>query len=123
MQKLKNWLPAIIVMTIIFIASSTPGQTINEYGLNKESIQISGHFWFYVFLCFAYYKATKNVVNSILLAILYACTDEFHQIFTPLRSVSLFDIGVDTVAATLTGISLWKLQPHLPQKLRNWLNN
>jgi VanZ family protein len=119
---LTNWLPAIGIMGIIFALSSVKGVTINEIGLGKESYHINGHFVLFVGLCFAYYKATKNILLSVLFTIAYGISDEIHQKFTPGRSSSSFDIFVDSTGAVISGIVLWKLQPYLPKKLKNWLN-
>jgi len=121
--KTKNWISAVLVMTMIFVFSSTSGKTIEDVGLGNEAYHIGGHFVLFIILCFSFYKATKNLLLSILLTILYAVFDEIHQLFVPLRSASLKDILTDTAGSFLSGGILWKLQHLLPQKLKNWLNN
>ena len=121
MKKLNNWLPATSIMLVIFILSSIPGPTIDNAGLKKASLQISAHFILFMFLTLAFYKPTKNILLSIFLTILYAITDEIHQMFTFMRSSSLFDIYVDSLGSLISGIFLWKLLPLLPKKLRDWL--
>lgn len=116
----RNWLYPITMMLVIFIASSIPGKIINESGLGKESYHINGHFILFFILCLSYYKATKNILRSMALGVVYALLDEFHQKFTPLRSVSAFDIFVDTMGVTLGGLLLWKIHI-LPESLKNWL--
>lgn len=123
MKKLTNWIPAILVMTLIFAISSVKGVTINQIGLGKESYHINGHFLLFVLLCLTYYKATKNILLSMFITIMYGISDEIHQKFTPGRSSSMFDIYVDSMGAVLAGIVLWKLQPYLPKILKNWLNS
>jgi VanZ family protein len=122
MQKIKKWYPAIIVMLVIFIVSSVPGKIINDSGLGKESYHINGHFILFLLLTVTYYKATKNILKAILFSFMYALVDEIHQKFTPLRSVSLFDIYVDTIGTVIGGLLLWK-RSVLPDSLRNWLEN
>lgn len=123
MIKLAKWFPAIAVMMTIFVVSSVRGTTINEIGLGKESYHINGHFVLFVFLCISYYKATKSILLSVLFTVIYGVLDELHQLFTPGRSSSFFDIFVDSMGAVLSGLMLWKLQPYLPKKLKNWLNS
>ena len=123
MKKFKDWIPALLIMAVIFILSSIPGPTIDGAGLKKASLQISGHFILFMFLTIALYKSTKNIPLSILLTILYAITDELHQIFTYMRSSSLFDIYVDSLGSLISGFFLWKFLPSLPKKLKNWLKN
>lgn len=51
----------------------------------------------------------------------YAVFDELHQLTILGRSCSIFDLGVDTLGAIISGILLWKLLPTLPKKLKNLL--
>jgi VanZ family protein len=54
----------------------------------------------------------KLCLRSILFSMLYASTDEFHQLFVEGRSGSVRDVMIDTLGATL-GIlfflCLWKI--------------
>ncbi len=60
----------------------------------------------------------SNSIYKIILAIgitsLYGISDEFHQFFTPHRSVDIFDWMADTVGAVTAGflwqMSVYKLQ-------------
>ena len=119
---LLNLIPSFVVMTVIFISSSTPGQVINQTPLSSQQYQISGHYIIFTLLCIAFYKAFKDIALSIYFSIFYAIIDEIHQFFVPLRSSSLFDIFTDTFGILIAGVFLWKLQHILPSKLRIWLN-
>lgn len=119
---MRKWLPSVFLMLVIFITSSVPGNVITSAGLGSEPLHISVHSLLFFLLCFTNYKATKNILLSIVLTIAYGASDEYHQKFTPLRSSSMFDIYTDTAGAIISGIILWKLQPYLPKKLKNWLN-
>jgi len=121
-QKYLNLIPAFIVMSVIWVSSSTPGYVINNAGLGSNKLHVSGHSLIFFLLCFCVYKAKKNVLFSIIFSILYAVIDELNQSFTPLRSASLFDILVDAIGIVLAGLILWKLQPIMPTKLKVWLN-
>ncbi|MGL6106421.1 VanZ family protein [Romboutsia sp.] len=45
----------------------------------------------------------KNIcIKSILVAFIYACTDEFHQLFIPGRSGELRDVLIDTTGAVIS---------------------
>jgi VanZ family protein len=116
-----RWLPALLMMFIIFLVSATPGKVINSVGLGREVYHVNGHFILFFLLCFAYYKATKSLALSWIYTSLYAFFDEYHQKFVPLRSSSVKDIFVDILAATVAILIIWKLQPNLPKKLKNWL--
>lgn len=123
MTMLKRWLPAVTVMTIIFIMSSLTGKIIREAGLGDEGYHISGHFILFFFLCISLYKGTKNVGFSILFTVLYAFTDETHQLFVSERAASFKDIATDSISAFVAGAILWKFYQNLPSKLKNWLSN
>lgn len=42
----------------------------------------------------------RNLIYAILIAFLYACTDELHQSFTPGRTAMVQDVLLDTVGAS-----------------------
>lgn len=109
------------MMVLIFTLSSIPGKIVSATIVGNEPSEISGHFILFIFLCLAFFKATKKIPLSILMTMAYAVFDELHQLYTPGRSCSLFDFSVDTFGAFISGIFLWKLLPTLPKKLRNLL--
>lgn len=122
-KNLESWAPALFMMALIFLSSSTKGSTIDETSFNTETYHIVGHLTLFFFLCISYYKATKNIIYSIILSLIYALFDEYHQKFTLGRSPSLFDIKVDIIGAAVAGICLWKLKVLLPEKLKSWLTS
>ena len=72
-------------------------------------VKKSGHMTVYAALGFALWYALEWKIDwrwlAWLIAFLYACTDEFHQIFTPGRHPSAWDVVIfDNVGAL---ISLW----------------
>jgi VanZ family protein len=40
-------------------------------------------------------------------ATLYACTDEFHQVFVPTRGPSVWDVGIDSTGAAAAVVAIW----------------
>jgi len=116
-----RWGPALFMMAVIFLSSSTKGSTINETAFNTERSHIFGHLVMFFFLCVSFYKGTKNVFKAILFSAFYAFFDEFHQKYTLGRSPSFFDVKIDIIGATAAGLCLWKLQHLLPKKLKSWL--
>lgn len=48
--------------------------------------------------------------RALLLVILYAASDEFHQAFVPSREASVADVLIDTSGAALGLIILWLLK-------------
>lgn len=81
---------------------------IQKIGNMQILVRKSAHFAIYMFLgiltmccaqTFQWCKAYKFDI-SVIFTFLYACSDEFHQLFVPGRSGEFIDICLDTVAAT-----------------------
>jgi VanZ family protein len=115
MAWIRQWGPAILVMTVIYAASSTPHSGLPDLGTWDFFAKKAGHMFGYALLACSYYHAlTRGGIFSrgrlalaLCLAFLYAITDEFHQRFIPGRSPSVYDVLVDTVGASL-GLGLWR---------------
>jgi len=58
----------------------------------------------------------RTAVRSVLIAVLYALTDEFHQIFEPGRTASLMDFGIDTAGAFLGTLGIYRFCPESCRK-------
>ena len=109
-----RWGPACIMMTLIFTASGTPGPALPRFGLLDVFVKKAGHALGYALLGISYLRgltrdrkpSRSQRLLSVMLACLYACTDEFHQRFTPGRTPSVEDILIDTIGAT-AGVGLW----------------
>ena len=121
MRKYANWLPAIFVMIIIYYFSSLSGTRLEAMGLRREIFHFNGHFFLFMALCISYFKATKNIFISIMLTVIYGMLDEFHQVFVPFRSSSLYDLSVDSMGAFVAAGGLWIILPVLPKKLKKLL--
>ena len=52
-------------------------------------------------LCAWQIKWKKLIVYQFLLAFVFACTDEFHQLFVPDRSGKFTDVLIDSVGITV----------------------
>lgn len=121
MKILWRWLPVVIVISIIFCLSSLPGKEIIAAGLGPEQYHIGGHFLMYFVLYITLYRATRSHWKSLLFLVVYAMLDEYHQGFTPGRSVSLKDVIVDTLAGLVGGGLIWILYPKMPKILKSLL--
>ena len=108
-QRIIRWIPAIIIMGIIYIASSTPGFDLPDFGIMDLLAKKGGHLLGYALLGAAYAYACKRdglivrskVILSGILIVLYACIDEWHQSFIPGRNPSFLDIGIDIIGGFL----------------------
>jgi VanZ family protein len=94
MTPLKKWLPAILMMAVIFGFSSIPSKEMPSFGLWDFSVKKLGHACGYGLLAVAYQNGLggKRPWLAWLLAIAYAATDEFHQSFVSGRHASPVDV-------------------------------
>ncbi len=139
MKKLKYFIPAIIWMIFIFIMSHTNGtnssdqsnfiaqiilKVINiDYNTLTFLIRKMAHMSEYALLLFFIYYGFKKsttykytLLLSLLITFLYACSDEFHQLFIPGRSGQLKDVLIDTIGGLfmLFVIYLWQRKKSNP---------
>jgi len=122
MKKLKiqlhNWVPALLIMSVIFWFSSQPPSNLPNFDWADKAVKKGGHMIGYALLAWSYWHALDLKPNNRklawLLAILYAVTDEYHQSFVTGRFPSAFDVFVfDNIGALL---SLWITNLAIKQK-------
>jgi len=112
-QLICRWGPAVLVMGLIFAASSTSGSEIPDFGYLDYVAKKGGHLIGYALLGAAFIYALNHDGSSSrirfftagILAFLYAVTDEWHQSFVPGRNPDARDICIDMLGAIL-GIAL-----------------
>jgi hypothetical protein len=120
---LRRWGPAILVMAIIFIASSTPGRDLPRFGMLDLFVKKGGHMLGYALLAAAYvhglsgtYRISwRTLFIALGLAFLYAVSDEFHQSFTPGRTPAFMDVCIDMGGASVGAIVARYLNGLWPQ--------
>jgi VanZ family protein len=120
------WLPICGLMMVIFILSAQPkyspsSATTGIYfsgfipvfpGFWETFIKKGAHVVMYAFLSILSYRSLlregmpleQAPYAAIVIATIFAFTDEWHQIFTFGRSASGIDIGIDFVGATLAAL-------------------
>lgn len=111
---IRRWWPTILMMTLIFMASGTSGSDLPRFGRWDVFVKKGGHLAGYALLAVAFLHglasgrafSRRQALLAVLLAALYAVTDEFHQGFTPGRSPSTEDVAIDTLGATI-GLLVW----------------
>ncbi len=100
--RLVRWAVAALWATVIFALSSVPGSQVpGRFGS-------LAHFVEYAVLAILLLRALEPgrstrsaVVMALVLASAYGVTDEFHQLFVPLRVADPMDWLVDTAGALL----------------------
>jgi hypothetical protein len=103
-----RWVPAFLLMAIIFILSSFPGDSLPYFGFWDFVVKKGGHALGYGLLGLAYFSALPRRLSfgyrwflALLMAVLFALSDEFHQSFVLGRTSSLGDIVIDGFGAAL----------------------
>lgn len=129
-------------MGFIFVLSNQPSEVSSEHsgmfvsplqqlmlGVNPELLTFivrkGAHIFAYYVLGVLSYNAfchgwtrpyAKPVLWSCVLCILYAITDELHQLFVPGRSGEVRDVIIDSLAA-VTGVwTCWYIKRKVPSK-------
>lgn len=121
MKKIKYFIPAIIWMIFIFFESSMVAETsasqsngivhsictlLSLPATYQETLSFivrkCAHISEYTFLTLLlYYGFSKNNVYALsfpfTIALLYACSDEIHQLFVPGRAGMIQDVLIDTI--------------------------
>ena len=101
-----HWGPAVIIMAVIFLASSTPSRDLPNFGWLDLLVKKGGHMLGYALLAVAYLRAAGSTDRRAYLlafvgALLFAVSDEFHQSYTAGRHPSPLDVLVDSTGALL----------------------
>lgn len=63
----------------------------------------------------------KFIIISIIFCLLYACSDEFHQMFISGRSAKVLDVAIDTFGASLGILSYYLI--YYKYRIKNVDNN
>ncbi|MEP7133901.1 MAG: VanZ family protein [Chloroflexota bacterium] len=118
MKKIWKWIPALLVMGVIFWFSSQPDDKLPNFNWADVIVKKSGHMIEYGILAFSYWYALgmdkKKRWLAWLFAILYALTDEYHQSFVSGRHPSLLDVFIfDNLGAL---ISMWLTTRYIKRK-------
>jgi VanZ family protein len=107
------WIPAILIMATIFGFSSVPSRSLPNFGTWDVLVKKGGHMLGYGLLALAYWTGLrfekKRIWLALLMAVMYALTDEFHQSFVPGRHPSWVDaLVIDTGGALIAlGLAGW----------------
>ncbi|WP_186431557.1 VanZ family protein [Clostridium sp. BSD9I1] len=126
-----KWILVLAWMIVIFLFSNDPAavsdeksgfvlRTLNALGIDLNSyfgelanfiVRKAGHFTEYFILYALLFNAlqdTSSLKQSLIISLgitfLYACSDEFHQIFIPGREGRFKDVLIDTSGGIFAGI-------------------
>ncbi|HEX5582385.1 VanZ family protein [Gaiella sp.] len=102
---LSAWLPVVAWAAVIFAFSAVPslGTGLGTWDLVLRKL---AHFTEYAILGALLARATRRSWVALVLAALYAASDEVHQTFVEGRHGAVRDVAIDTVGA-LVGVFAW----------------
>jgi len=104
------WLPLIIWAGLIFYLSSLPYLRTSLDTFWDTILRKIAHMVEYgIFFLLLARAMKKPLIWSIVLSILYAISDEFHQSFVPGRNMALLDICFDSTGVLLGYLIWWKI--------------
>jgi len=113
-----HWLPALLIMMLIFLISAQPSSQLPNFNWADTFVKKGGHIVGYALLSFMYWRALdfKREKRWIawFLTILYALTDEFHQSFVTGRHSTIWDVMLFDNLGALS--SLWFVNRYRNQK-------
>jgi VanZ family protein len=105
-RALTHWLPVVLWAAVIFSLSAIPslGTGLGTWDL---LLRKCAHMTEYAVLAFLLARAIGREAPALLLGVLYAASDEFHQSFVRGRHASAVDVAIDTVGL-LIGLLAWR---------------
>lgn len=117
MAQLKTFLPPLLLMALIYLASSLPGDaddgTFNFMLMLKPTLQNALHIPLFGLLQYLWLRALAKVgktgyraiFTALVITISYGLVDEYHQTFVAGRYASLNDICLNLLGVILgTGL-------------------
>lgn len=114
------WLPLLVWMTTIFLFSNQPKAIRFEDKLTDFVTGKIGHLFEYAVLYILWFRAINSELTGnnwkppMFLTVLYAISDEIHQLFVPTREGKFRDVIIDTLGGI---IGLWTLKNIFPKVL------
>ena len=102
----RNWLPVVAWAALIFAFSSVPdlGTGLGGWDLVLRKL---AHAAEYAVLGALLARATGRTGVAFALGVLYAVSDEVHQMFVPGRHGAPLDVAIDALGVAL-GVALWQ---------------
>jgi VanZ family protein len=101
-----DWLPVALWCAFIFHLSSVSHLRFLRNDWDDFVVRKIGHFFVFGFLArlvaraltdSTFWSWKKIFFSSLVFTMLYACSDEYHQSFTPGRVAAVHDVAIDSV--------------------------
>ena len=109
-KTLSLWLPVFVWMGIIFYFSNRPDLPGGKFDWLDFLTKKTAHIGEFFILNLLFYRAFQRKLPdyAILSSLIFAFSDEIHQLFTPGRGAKLTDVLIDFTGITLSSVWLWK---------------
>lgn len=112
------WAPAVVWAALIFVFSAQPDLRFAQDETVDFVVRKLGHMGVFGILALLLWRAARATslarpwAWALVLAVVYAVTDELHQAGVAGRHSSVVDVGVDSAGAViaLVGITLWRMR-------------
>lgn len=101
-EKIKLWLPVILWAGVIFFFSSMALNKPAPFSWADFIFKKTCHVGEYAILYWLVWRTNKSFKLSLLLVVLFAFSDEWHQTFVPGREGTLRDVGFDSIGSLLS---------------------
>ncbi len=108
---IKYWIPVIIYAILIFHVSATPGEDIPSLFPNQDFLAHALEYFIFALLInralkqyFPMFSFKKRFLYVGVIAIVYAASDEFHQMFVPNRYCSALDLLSDSFGVLIASL-------------------
>lgn len=126
MKFIRFWGPVVLWMIVIFLFSTRQKVAISDSYAVSFLFFKTLHLIEYTFLYVVSYRAFLNsgiqkkwaFMYAWILTVLYAITDEIHQLFVPTREGKLRDVIIDAIGGGIGWIILVQLLPKAPKRLK-----
>ena len=111
-SRLETWAPPVVLMAVIFLLSAQPDLNSGLGTIDFVGRKIV-HMGEYALLTFLWWRALRTVMSpgravaaALLIAIAYACTDEFHQHFVQGRHGTPVDVAIDSIGVGAAALAI-----------------
>lgn len=104
LEQLMFWLPTLIWMTVIFSFSAQPALHVSPVSWQDFVLKKTAHFTEYFILALLFdhslrhttrFSQRNRLIFTIIFVVLYASSDELHQLFIATRDGRVRDVVID----------------------------
>ncbi|MDX2248946.1 MAG: VanZ family protein [Bacteroidia bacterium] len=90
--------------------------------LIRKAAHVTEYFILYLLvyrLVYRHYPEKTSLLWTLMICIVYAASDEYHQTFVPGRGGQVSDVGVDSIGMILALLGCWKMYGRTGKEVKN----